>query len=216
MDESCEFSYSLANMSINIEYEATFPNVEKDEVRGRLKSAGAELVKHEFMQRRHVFRLPSGHEIKGGWLRVRDESDKITMSLKIVDGNKIEDQKEICLKVDDYKGAVELLKTIGCEIKAFQESRRELWKLDGCEVTIDEWPFLEPYVEVEGPDEASVKTTSEKLGFDYANAVFGSVDLLYNKKYGWSLDLINNWLPSITFGEENPFLKERPPREGAN
>ncbi len=200
-------------MSINIEYEATFPNVVKDEVRQHLKAAGAELVKPEFMQRRHVFRLPSGHEIKGGWLRVRDEADKITMSLKIVEGNKIEDQKEICLKVDDYKNAVELLKTIGCEIKAFQESKRELWKLDGCEVTIDEWPFLEPYVEVEGPDEATVKAVSEKLGFDYAAAVFGSVDVLYNKKYGWSLDLINNWLPSITFNEENPFLEEHPTKE---
>jgi len=197
-------------MSINIEYEATFPNVEKDEVRKRLNEAGAELIKPEFMQRRHVFKLPTGHEIKGGWLRVRDESDKITMSLKIVDGDKIENQKEVCLKIDDYKNAVEFLKTIGCEIKAFQESKRELWKLDGCEVTIDEWPFLEPYVEVEGPDEATVRTVSEKLGFDYATAVFGSVDLLYNKKYGWSLDLINNWLPSITFDEENPFLKERP------
>ncbi|MFA5185046.1 MAG: CYTH domain-containing protein [Patescibacteria group bacterium] len=196
-------------MPIDIEYEATFPNVDKDDIRGKLKSVGAELIKPEFMQRRHVFKFPKGHEIPGGWLRVRDESDKITLSLKVVNGDKIEDQKEICLKVDDYKNAVELLKTMGCEVKAFQESKRELWKLDGCDVTIDEWPFLEPYVEVEGPDEATVKAASEKLGFDYSTAVFGAVDLLYNKKYGWSSDLINNWLPSITFGEENPFLKTK-------
>lgn len=196
-------------MAIDIEYEATFPNVDKDDIRGKLKSARAELIKPEFMQRRHVFKFPKGHEIPGGWLRVRDESDKITLSLKIVNGDKIEDQKEICLKVDNYQNAVELLKTMGCEVKAFQESKRELWKLDSCDITIDEWPFLEPYVEVEGPDEAAVKAASEKLGFDYSTAVFGAVDLLYNKKYGWSSDLINNWLPSITFGEENPFLKNK-------
>jgi adenylate cyclase class 2 len=197
-------------MPIDVEYEATFPDVDKDEMRRRLESAGATLVKPEFMQRRHVFRFPKGHEIEGGWLRVRDESDKITLSLKVVSGNKIEDQKEICLKVDNYLNAVELLKTMGCEVKAFQESKRELWKLDSCDVTIDEWPFLEPYVEVEGPDEATVKAASEKLGFDYSTAVFGSVDILYNKKYGWEIDLINNWLPSITFSEENPFLKTKP------
>lgn len=197
-------------MPIDIEYEATFPNVDKDGIRGRLKAAGAELIKPEFMQRRHVFRFPKGHEIPGGWLRVRDESDKITLSLKIVNGDKIEDQKEICLKVDNYQNAVKLLKTMGCEVKAFQESKRELWKLDGCDVTIDEWPFLEPYVEVEGPDEESVKAASERLGFDYSTAIFGSVDILYNKKYGWPIDLINNWLPSITFDEVNPFLKKLP------
>lgn len=192
-------------MPIDIEYEATFPNVDKDEVRGKLKSAGAELIKPEFMQRRHVFNIPKGHEIPGGWLRVRDESDKITMSLKIVDGENIEDQKEICLKIDDYQNAVELLKTIGCGLKAFQESKRELWRLDGCEVTIDEWPFLEPYVEVEGPDEATVKAASKKLGFDYSTAVFGSVDILYNKKYGTPLEVINQQTPLIAFGGKNPF-----------
>ncbi len=196
-------------MPIAIEYEATFPNMDKDDIRGRLKAAGAELVKPEFMQRRHVFKFPKGHEIPGGWLRVRDESDKITLSLKIVNGDKIEDQKEICLKVDNYQNAVELLKTMGCEVKAFQESKRERWELDGCDITIDEWPFLEPYVEVEGPDEAAVKAASEKIGFDYATAVFGSVDLLYSAKYNWPIDLINNWLPSITFGEDNPFLKTK-------
>lgn len=196
-------------MPIAIEYEATFPDVDKDEIRGWLKAAGAKLVKPEFMQRRHVFKFPKGHEIPGGWLRVRDEADKITLSLKIVNGDKIEDQKEICLKVDDYRNAVELLKTMGCEAKAFQESKRERWELDGCDITLDEWPFLEPYVEVEGPDEAAVKAASGKLGFDYAKAVFGSVDLLYSAKYGWPIDLINNWLPSITFGEENPFLKTK-------
>ena len=196
-------------MPIAIEYEATFPDINKEDIRRRLKGAGAQLVKPDFMQRRHVFRFPKGHEIPGGWLRVRDEADKMTMSLKIVAGDKIEDQKEICLKIDDYNNAVELLKTIGCEVKAFQESKRELWKLDGCDVTIDEWPFLEPYVEVEGPDEAAVKAASGKLGFDYSSAVFGSVDILYSKKYGWPIDLINNWLPSITFGEPNPFLKTK-------
>jgi adenylate cyclase class 2 len=195
-------------MPIAIEYEATFPNVDKEDMRGRLKAAGATLVKPEFMQRRHVLEFPKGHEIPGGWLRVRDESGKITLSLKIVNGDKIEDQKEICLRIDDYADAVELLKTMGCEVKAFQESKRELWKLDGCDITIDEWPFLEPFVEVEGPDETSVKAASAKLGFDYATAVFGSVDIQYSKKYGWPIDLINNWLPSITFGEENPFLKK--------
>ena len=43
---------------MNIEYEATFPEVDKDEVRGRLRAAGATLVRPEYLQRRVVFHLP--------------------------------------------------------------------------------------------------------------------------------------------------------------
>jgi adenylate cyclase, class 2 len=191
---------------MNIEYEATFINIDKDEIRGRLEKAGAALIKPEFLMKRIVFELPVGHEIPGGWLRVRDEGDKITMSLKVVNGNKIEDQKETCLKIDDFDEGVKFLESIGARQKAYQESRRELWLLDGVEVTIDEWPYLEPYVEVEGQSEAIVKATSEKLGFDYAQALFCSVDTLYNKKYGVPFEVINHKTNRITFIDPNPFV----------
>jgi len=55
---------------MNIEYEVTYTNINKDEVREKLRAAGARLIKKEFMQKRIVFNLPDGHQIKGGWLRV--------------------------------------------------------------------------------------------------------------------------------------------------
>ena len=193
---------------MQIEYEATFSDIDKDEIRGRLKSVGAELVKPEFIQKRRNFNLPKGHEIEGGWLRVRDEGDKITMSLKVVAKNEaIDDQKEICLVVDNFEKAQEFLSAIGCTKKAYQESMREIWMLDGVEICIDEWPYLEPYVEIEGESEEAVKEASEKLGFDYAKAVFGAVDQQYKEKYGISEEIINNVILEITFNGENPFVK---------
>jgi len=193
---------------MQIEYEATFANIDKDDVRERLKKAGAELVKPEFMQKRRNFNLPKGNEIEGGWLRVRDEGDKITMSLKVVAKNEaIDDQKEICLVVDNFEKAQEFLSAIGCTKKAYQESMREIWMLDGVEICIDEWPYLEPYVEIEGESEEAVKEASEKLGFDYAKAVFGAVDQQYKEKYGISEEIINNVILEITFNGENPFVK---------
>jgi adenylate cyclase class 2 len=192
---------------MNIEYEASFPEVDKDEVQGRLRAVGATLVRLEFLQRRVVFRLPSGHEIDGAWARVRDEGDKITMSLKIVDGDRIEDQKEICLTVDSFDQAELMLMTLGCARKSYQETKRELWTLDGVEVTIDEWPFIDPFVEVEGRSEEEVRKVSEKIGFDYSKALFGAVDIMCMRKYPHlTADRINNHTPRIVFGEENPFL----------
>jgi adenylate cyclase class 2 len=192
---------------MDIEFEATFPDIDKDQIRQKLKKLNAVLKKPEFMQKRVNFNLPKGHEKNGAWLRVRDEGDKITMSLKIIDGNKIDDQKEICLKINDFQQAESFLTSIGCQKKAYQESKRELWILDDTEITIDEWPFLEPFVEVEGKSEEIVKLVSEKLGFDYQKAVFCSADKLYNLKYGISQEIINNHTPEIIFNAPNPFLK---------
>lgn len=192
---------------MEIEYEATFININKDDFRKELKKIGAKLIKPEFLQKRVVFNLPSGHEVKGGWLRVRDESDKITMSFKVVDGNKMENQKEICLKIDDFDKGVEFLSQIGCQRKAYQENKRELWMLDGVEITIDEWPFLEPYIEIEGRSEEVVRGVVQKLGLDYSKAMFCSADTIYSKKYNLPEDVFNNKISEVIFGKENPFLK---------
>jgi len=188
------------------EFEATFTNINKDGIRARLSKVGAKLVKKEFLQKRTVFNLPKGHEIKGGWLRVRDEGDKITMSLKVVDGDKIENQKETQLVIDNFDSAVNILESIGCINKAYQETKRELWKLDDVEITIDEWPFLEPFVEIEGKSEEEVKNVASKLGFDYSKAKFCSVDTLYSEKYGFPEDHFNNHSPKVVFDMENPFI----------
>lgn len=190
------------------EFEATFPNIVKADIRQKLKSIGAELKRPEFMQRRSVFMLPKGHEIENGWLRVRDEADKITMTLKVVkNGGTIDEQKEVEIVIDDYKQGAELLRMIGCEEKAYQETKRELWLLDGVEITIDEWPFLEPLVEIEGSSEDKVRDVAEKLGFDFTQAYFGSVDGLYSKKYNISTKRINEETPEILFDmPRNPFL----------
>ena len=192
---------------MDIEYEATYEKVNKDEIRGRLKKAGAVLLRPEFLQKRVVFNLPGGHEINGAWLRVRDEGDKITMSLKVVDGDKINNQRETMIIVDDFKKTEAILQAIGCEKKSYQESKRELWILDNTEITIDEWPFLDPFVEVEGKSEATVKLVSEKIGFAYEQALFCAVDTLYNRKYGTDIKIINNGISKIVFGIDNPFLK---------
>ncbi|MBU0597440.1 CYTH domain-containing protein, partial [Patescibacteria group bacterium] len=177
---------------MEIEYEATFTNVQKDEVRQRLKKTGAELVKPEFLMKRTVFNLPGNENINTTWLRVRDEGDKITLSLKKVDGDKIENQSEICLIVSDYNQAVSLLKGIGCNEKAYQETKREVWQLGKAEISLDEWPYLEPFMEIEGDSEEATRRVAEQLGFDWDKAKFCAVATLYSEKYGLSINEINN------------------------
>jgi len=168
---------------MEIEYEATFSNIDKEEMREKLKDIGASLIYPEFLQIRTAFFLPKANEVDGGWVRLRQEQDKITLSLKVFDGDQIEDQKEIALEVEDFHTAKQFLEGIGCKQKAYQENKRELWKIGDIEITIDEWPFLEPFIEIEGKSEKEIKGVAEKLGFNYLKAIFGPVGILYNRKY---------------------------------
>jgi adenylate cyclase, class 2 len=190
---------------MQIEYEATYLNINKDEVRQRLAKAGAKLIKPETFMRRFNFTLPQNNDIAGSWVRVRDEGDKITMSVKKVTGDNIEDMRETCLDVDSMDRAVEFLEGIGCHKKSYQETKRETWELDGAQITLDTWPFLELFAEVEADSEEAVKIVSEKIGFNYAQARFCAAGTLYHEKYGTDYEIINNQTPEITFAK-NPFI----------
>jgi len=192
---------------MQIEYEATFENIDKDEMRERLKRAGAKLVRPEFLQKRINFNLPDGNGLKNAWIRIRDENDKTTLTLKVVDGNAIENQKEILIAIDSFNKAVEFFDAIGYKNKAYQETKREIWTLDDVEISIDEWPFLEPFVEVEGKNEEEVKKVSKKLEFNYSKALFCAVGHLYYRKYKMPEHYFNNKVPKIVFDMKNPFEK---------
>lgn len=191
---------------MHTEYEATFENIDKDEMREKFAKAGAKILRPEYLRKRFTFSLPDGCKIPKSWIRVLDNGKKFTLALKIHDGNGMEKQKELEFEIGDFKGAVGFLERIGCRKKSFQESRRELWMLNGVEISIDEWPFLEPFVEIEGNSESEVKAIAEKLGFDWSQAQFCAVGRFYHKKYNLPEGLINHNYPKITFDMENPFL----------
>jgi adenylate cyclase class 2 len=192
---------------MKIEYEATFLDIDRKVFTEKLKQIGAKLGRAEYLQRRVILELPEGMRKNSIWIRVRDEGDKITLTLKSVDGTTIAGQKEICVNVSDFNDTVALFESIGCRKKAYQESKRELWNIGSVEVALDTWPFLDTYVEIEGPDEQSVKDLAQELGLKYEQAIFDTVNAVYKRKYGKILeDLDKNILMNFTFDIQNPFL----------
>ncbi|OGY41309.1 MAG: hypothetical protein A2Y82_03810 [Candidatus Buchananbacteria bacterium RBG_13_36_9] len=185
---------------MNIEYEATFYPINKNQMRLKLKKTGAKLIKKEFLMKRTVFNPPI--PIKEGWLRVRNEGDKITMSLKVMKGKKITGQKDSTLIINDYDQGCKFLKSVGAIQKSYQETKREIWHLKNTEITLDTWPGLKPLIEIEGKNTKEVKTVSESLGFDWKKAIFWSTDELYKRELGIPRNMINNKYPIITF--KNP------------
>lgn len=191
------------------EWEATFWPIIKDEVRAKLKSIGAVLVYPERLMRRINLYPPDEEYGNRAFVRVRDEGEKITMSLKDMSGTTIDEQKEIELTVDSFDTAQAFLRQLGCKDKNYQETKRELWKLDDVEITIDEWPFLEPLVEIEGASEAEVRKVSEQLGYVWTEARFCSADKLYAERYSVESRFVNRDIPRLLFDMESPFQTEK-------
>ena len=179
------------------EIEATFLSVDKDAMRVKLKGIGFKLKTPEYTMRRKTFDIlsPSGTK---KWGRVRQESDKATMTVKEIRGTGINDTYEVELVVNDFDTACSFFEACNIKTKAFQENMREVWVRDRAEVTIDTWPGLNPFIEIEGADESAVRDVSQELGFDFGAAVFGSIDLVYEKEVGIPAEEIVR-LPEITF-----------------
>ncbi len=67
--------------------------------------------------------------------------------------------------------------------KSLQESKRETWELFGAEVVLDIWPWLNPYIEIEGKSENQLKEITKLLGFNWEDAVFGDVMSAYRSQH---------------------------------
>ncbi len=185
---------------MNTEFEATFTGINPAAIRSALESSGATNTRPETLMRRVVFDPPVPSP--GTWMRVRDEGDKITMSVKHTAGSNIEDQKESELIINSFEDGVQLLESVGCKRKSYQETKRESWRLGEVQIEIDTWPGLKPFVEIEADSEEAVRETAKALQLDYAAALFGAVDVVYTQELGISKDQVNNHTPEITF--KNP------------
>lgn len=180
------------------EIEATFLSIDKDAIRQKLKNNGYTLHTPEYLMRRKTFDFSQIDPGKNKWGRVRQESDKVTMTIKEVKGTGIHDTFEVEMIVNDFDTATNFFEACNIHPKSFQENKREVWIKADIEIMIDSWPGLNPFIEIEGPTEELVKTASQELGFNFEKAVFGSIDLIYEIELGVKAEEINK-LSEITF-----------------
>ncbi|GGP07203.1 class IV adenylate cyclase [Nonomuraea glycinis] len=165
------------------EYEATFLSVDVADLRTKLTALGAVQAFPRTLLTRKIFEndtLGSGQ-----WLRLRDEGTRTTLTLKhVTDATVIDGTTEIETEVADPLAMAGILRGLGLREVRYQENYREEWRLDDLVFDIDTWPGLPTFVEIEGPDEATVRRGASLLGFDYAEARFGSVDAIYKSETG--------------------------------
>ncbi|HCA88115.1 MAG TPA: adenylyl cyclase [Streptomyces sp.] len=163
------------------EYEAKFLNIDVSAVREQLRAAGAQQTFERTMFTRLIF---ENDAVQGEqWLRLRDEGGKTTLTLKQVsDASTIKGTTEIEVEVNDLGKTAELLGALGLRQVRYQQNYREEWQLGDINYDLDTWPDLPTFIEIEGPSEEAVRKAVTALGFDYEEARYGSIDLIYKSE----------------------------------
>jgi adenylate cyclase class 2 len=182
------------------EIEAKFLNIDTEKIKTKLKEIGAVLQYPERLMKRKTFDFKdkSLYEEKA-WVRVRDEGDgKITLSYKKLVDRSLHGTKEITLDVSDFETMCSFLEACGFESKSYQETKREKWILEKSEITIDTWPWIPTFMEIESENEEEIKRATGLIGFDWNEALHGSVEVAYQKVFNVTEDEIDSW-KEITF-----------------
>lgn len=73
-------------------------------------------------------------------------------------------RQEIEIEINEAHAAQKLLSALGYEKVLVVEKKRRLWQLGGCSVALDQLPLLGDFVEVEGPDDATIADVQQNLG----------------------------------------------------
>ncbi|HUD11275.1 MAG TPA: class IV adenylate cyclase [Candidatus Saccharimonadia bacterium] len=182
------------------EIEVKFLDINIDSLRNQLTSLGARLVTPERLMRRRNLDFPDLRLAKeySGWVRVRDEGGKVTMSYKQTNDYSVRGTEEINLDVNNFDAASEFLTTIGLKQKSYQETKRESWELEGVQVEIDTWPWIPPFVELEGSSESDLKRVATKLELNWDSHRAGDVSATYMHYYDIEISKILS--TDITFG----------------
>lgn len=127
----------------------------------KLIDLGAEKV-GEYFQRRYVYDIKPVNIRK--WIRLRTNGEKTTLTIKhIQDVNAIDGTEELEVVVDDFDEMNKILESLEYFHRNYQENKRILYILDGVEVSIDSWPLIPDYAEIEGKSVEDVKKVLNKL-----------------------------------------------------
>lgn len=148
------------------EIEIRVLEVDKSEMIDKLEKLGAEKVRGVKMKRIN-YDAPA----KGGFLRLRDEGTKVTLTYKERRyRDNIEHTQELEIEVSDFDKTKELLAKMGIESKGdYQEQKRIEYRLGDISFCIDTWPHIPTYMEIEAPTREEVDGMLAKLNIDKSN-----------------------------------------------
>ncbi len=148
----------------------------------RLRSLGAQLTQPRTFEQNLRFDTPDKELAKGSKvLRLRrDLQARLTFkgSSEYVDGVRV--RKEIEFVLADFQAARQLLLELGYLVSMQYDKYRAVYDLLGVQISLDELPYGN-FLEIEGPDPATIHTISTMLGLNWEARVPESYTVLFEQ-----------------------------------
>lgn len=186
---------------MSIEKEAKILNINTGKVRHTLRRLGATHI-GSYNFRRYVFdTIPAK---KSSWLRLRTNGEIATLAFKKIVDKSIDGTHEWEVEVSDFDTTLAILQGAGLLSKGYQENKREEYEIEGAYISIDTWPLLNPYIEIEAKSSTHVVELAGRMGFSGHDLVSLNTIELY-KNIGIDLNRVD----SLTFEGENVHNAEK-------
>ena len=167
-----------------VEIRLTNKDIKMSLLKKKLRKIGARIKQKERIFYYIIYLHPQ--KKNDYYIRVRDEGEKITMTVKTNLKNKYVDEYEI--NINDFNEADKILTLLGCKKHYEIHKLREKWEYRKCkEIVFDTYPAAEPYVEIECNNEKEIKEVLKDLDLNtnlknYLNT--NQVSNFYLNEYG--------------------------------
>ncbi len=162
------------------EIEAKYYVLDLDRIAARLSQRGAQLLQPRTREHNLRFDTPAGDLCRRNQvLRLRqDTTATLTYKGPSQDVGGALSRTELEFTVSDPAAARSALQALGYIVVAVYEKYRATWQLGPFHIMLDELPYGN-FVEIEGPDPASIQDLARQLGLDPARAARNSYLALF-------------------------------------
>lgn len=169
-------------MTAGREVEAKFYVRDLPRVAQSLHERGATLVQPRVHETNLRFDRPDGSlKAAGQVLRLRHDTQiLLTFKGPTTHSGGVLSRDEIEMTVSNFEQARKMLDALGFIISARYEKFRTTFELNGLKVMLDELPYGD-FVEIEGPDEVSVRRLATALGLNMEAAIPASYLALFER-----------------------------------
>jgi len=175
------YVYACSAILMAVETEAKFRVESHDQIRQRLRAAGARCL-GTVLETNLILDRPDGSlRRQGCGLRLRTsqplegETARTTLTFKGPRApGPLKVREELAIDLADGETMGGILTRLGYVAVLWYEKRRESWQIADGRVELDEPPHLGWFVEIEAPDEAAVRHIQSELSLRDADMVSAS------------------------------------------
>ena len=179
-----------------MEFEVKVLDITPVQTRKQLIKLGCKKIHGPQRMNRTMFSLCD--PTTNGFVRVRDEGHRVTITCKLYKNKDFPTEFEVTVK-EDYASACNLIESLGLKKTSAHETMRERWSHPlAHEITIDNIPGIPTYMEIDCESKKNLDTLISRLNVDKDKMNTGGYDKQFEDYYGIDKKTFLK-IPEITF-----------------